>query len=46
MDNETDTEDELPEGWEARVTTDGRVYYAKYYLSYLVLKYFVKFIFY
>jgi hypothetical protein len=28
--DETDTEDELPSGWEARVTTDGRVYYAKY----------------
>jgi hypothetical protein len=25
----TDSEDELPEGWEERVTLDGRVYYAK-----------------
>ena len=26
----TDSEDELPEGWEERVTAEGRVYYAKY----------------
>lgn len=25
----TDSEDELPVGWEERVTVDGRVYYAK-----------------
>lgn len=24
-----DSEDELPAGWEERVTPDGRVYYAK-----------------
>jgi WW domain-containing oxidoreductase len=24
---ETDSEDELPPGWEERVTVDGRVYY-------------------
>lgn len=33
MENPTDSEDELPEGWEARVTADGRVYYAKYILT-------------
>ena len=25
----TDSEDELPDGWEERVTSDGKVYYAK-----------------
>ena len=34
MDETTDVEDELPAGWEARVTTDGRVYYAKYYFHF------------
>jgi hypothetical protein len=29
MDNATDSEEDLPVGWEARVTSDGRVYYAK-----------------
>lgn len=29
----TDSEDELPEGWEERVTVEGRVYYAKYKLT-------------
>ena len=27
---DTDSDEELPSGWEERVTTDGRVYYAKY----------------
>lgn len=27
---ESDSEDDLPGGWEERVTTDGKVYYAKY----------------
>eukprot|EP00058_Branchiostoma_floridae_P002011 XP_002587499.1 hypothetical protein BRAFLDRAFT_61292 [Branchiostoma floridae] len=27
---DTDSEDELPPGWEERVTTDGRVYYANH----------------
>ena len=27
---DTDSEEELPAGWEERSTTDGRVYYAKY----------------
>ena len=26
---DTDSEDELPAGWEERVTVNGRVYYAK-----------------
>ena len=26
---DTDSEDEIPAGWEERVTLDGRVYYAK-----------------
>ena len=26
---DTDSEDELPAGWEERVTNTGRVYYAK-----------------
>jgi len=26
---DTDSEDELPAGWEERVTLEGRVYYAK-----------------
>ena len=26
---DTDSEDELPAGWEERVTLDGNVYYAK-----------------
>lgn len=26
---DTDSEDELPAGWEERVTADGRVYYAR-----------------
>lgn len=26
---DTDSEDELPPGWEERVHTDGRVYYAE-----------------
>lgn len=30
LDNATDTEDELPEGFEERVTSYGKVYYAKY----------------
>ena len=25
----TDSEDEIPEGWEERVTPDGQIYYAK-----------------
>lgn len=29
IDEGTDSEDELPAGWEERVTADGRVYYAK-----------------
>ena len=29
----TDSEDELPQGWEERVTTEGRVYYAKLNLN-------------
>lgn len=27
---ESDSEDELPAGWEERTTLDGRVYYAKF----------------
>jgi hypothetical protein len=27
---DSDSEDELPPGWEERVTVDGKVYYAKY----------------
>ncbi len=27
---DTDSEDELPAGWEERVTLEGKVYYAKY----------------
>jgi len=27
---DTDSEDELPHGWEERATADGWVYYAKY----------------
>ena len=27
---DTDSEDEIPAGWEERVTLDGRVYYARY----------------
>jgi len=27
---DTDSEDDLPHGWEERTTTDGWVYYAKY----------------
>lgn len=27
---ETDSEDELPSGWEVRTSIDGRVYYAKW----------------
>ena len=30
---DTDSEDELPSGWEERVTLEGRVYYAKSVLS-------------
>ena len=26
---DTDTEDEIPEGWEERSTPEGRVFYAK-----------------
>jgi hypothetical protein len=26
---DTDSEDEMPAGWEERVTIDGKVYYAK-----------------
>ena len=30
MDNlDTDSDEELPTGWEERVTVDGKVYYAK-----------------
>ncbi len=29
LDDGTDSEDELPAGWEERVTPEGRVYYAK-----------------
>lgn len=29
LENATDSEDELPEGYEERVTPYGRVYYAK-----------------
>jgi hypothetical protein len=28
--NENESDDELPAGWEERVTADGRIYYAKY----------------
>lgn len=32
---DSDSEDELPPGWEERVTSDGSVYYAKYeHISY------------
>ena len=27
---DTDSEDEIPAGWEERVTFDGKVYYAKF----------------
>ena len=27
---DTDSEDELPPGWEERVTLEGKVFYAKY----------------
>jgi hypothetical protein len=27
---DTDSEDELPAGWEERLTDDGKVFYAKY----------------
>lgn len=27
---DTDSEDEIPPGWEERVNIDGKVYYAKY----------------
>ena len=27
---DTDSEDELPAGWEERVTDDGKVFYARY----------------
>lgn len=27
---ETDSEDEIPSGWEERTTLDGRVYYVKF----------------
>lgn len=27
---DSDSEDDLPAGWEERATTDGRVYYAKF----------------
>jgi len=27
---DTDSEDELPSGWDERVTLDGKVYYAKW----------------
>lgn len=30
---DTDSEDELPVGWEERATLDGKVYYAKYVTS-------------
>lgn len=30
---DTDSEDELPVGWEERATLDGKVYYAKYVAS-------------
>ena len=29
---DTDSDDELPHGWEERTTSDGWVYYAKYVL--------------
>jgi len=31
---DTDSEDELPAGWEERVTDDGKVFYARYSLSF------------
>jgi len=30
LDAGTDSENEIPAGWEERVTPEGRVYYAKY----------------
>ena len=34
--NESD--DELPAGWEERVTADGKIYYAKYIVKLFLLK--------
>ena len=36
---DTDSEEELPHGWEERVTLDGKVYYAKlvWYRKYINL---------
>ena len=36
---DTDSEDEIPAGWEERVSFDGKVYYAKYgpWSSFIVL---------
>lgn len=34
---DTDSEDELPVGWEERATLDGKVYYAKYVKRQLIV---------
>ena len=34
---DTDSEEELPAGWEERSTTDGKVFYAKYVCNFAFL---------
>ena len=34
---DTDSEDEIPAGWEERVTFDGKVYYAKWVNAIIVI---------
>ena len=41
---DTDSEDEIPAGWEERVTFDGKVYYAKYVLLYRIYNRSTKFV--
>ena len=41
---DTDSEDEIPAGWEERVTFDGKVYYAKYVLLYGIYNRSIKFV--